>query len=147
MTSTRATTGATTGTANTDMSGWTGWVIFAGIMMLMVGAFHVIQGIVALVQDTYYLVGQQGLVVSVDYTTWGWVHTILGIVVILAGVALLAGQLWARIVAVILAFGSALVNIAFLAAYPIWSLAMIAIDVVVIWAVTVHGNELKPDKA
>ena len=115
--------------------------------MLMVGAFHVIQGIVALVQDTYYLVGQQGLVVSVDYTTWGWVHTILGIVVILAGVALLAGQLWARIVAVILAFGSALVNIAFLAAYPIWSLAMIAIDVVVIWAVTVHGNELKPDKA
>ena len=131
----------------TGTSGWTGWVVFAGIMMLMVGAFHVIQGIVALVQDTYYLVGQQGLVVSVDYTTWGWVHTILGIVVILAGVALLAGQLWARIVAVILAFGSALVNIAFLAAYPVWSLAMIAIDVLVIWAVTVHGNELKPDKA
>lgn len=131
----------------TGTSGWTGWVVFAGIMMLMVGAFHVIQGIVALVQDTYYLVGQQGLVVSVDYTTWGWVHTILGIVVILAGLALLAGQLWARIVAVILAFGSALVNIAFLAAYPVWSLAMIAIDVLVIWAVTVHGNELKPDKA
>ena len=129
---------------NYGTSGWTGWIVFAGVMMLMMGAFHVIQGLVALFQDTYYLVGQEGLVVQVDYTTWGWVHTILGAVVILAGVALLAGQMWARIVAIILAFGSALVNIAFLGAYPIWSLMMIAIDVLVIYAVTMHGKEMKP---
>jgi len=151
MSNTRQATGTKTGAATRDTydtadgtSGWTGWIVFAGVMMLMMGAFHVIQGLVALFQDTYYLVGQEGLVVQVDYTTWGWVHTILGAVVILAGVALLAGQMWARIVAIILAFGSALVNIAFLGAYPLWSLTMIAIDVLVIYAVTMHGKEMKP---
>ncbi|WEO78941.1 hypothetical protein BJQ94_07875 [Cryobacterium sp. SO2] len=147
MTTTRQATGTRTGTESMDnygTSGWTGWIVFAGVMMLMMGAFHVIQGLVALFEDTYYLVGQEGLVVQVDYTTWGWVHTILGAVVILAGIALLAGQMWARIVAIILAFGSALVNIAFLGAYPVWSLTMIAIDVLVIYAVTMHGKEMKP---
>ncbi|MGY4856563.1 DUF7144 family membrane protein [Cryobacterium sp. AP23] len=157
MTTTRQNTGtaqsarttATYGASapDTGMSGWTGWIVFAGVIMIMMGAFHVIQGLVALFQDTYYLVAQEGLVVQVDYTTWGWVHTILGAVVILAGVALLAGQMWARVVAVVLAFCSALVNIAFLAAYPIWSLTMIALDVVVIFAVTAHGKELKPVEA
>ena len=150
MSTTRQATGTTTGAttesyaADTEVSGWTGWIVFAGVMMLMMGAFHVIQGLVALFQDTYYLVGQEGLVVQVDYTTWGWVHTILGAVVILAGVALLAGQMWARVIAIILAFGSALVNIAFLGAYPLWSITMIAIDVLVIYAVTMHGKEMKP---
>jgi len=125
-------------------TGWMGWIMFAGVMMLLMGAFHAIQGLVALFQDTYYLVAEQGLIVQADYTTWGWVHLILGAVVVLAGIALLAGQMWARIVAVILAFGSALVNIAFLGAYPLWSLMMIAVDVLVIYAVTVHGKEMKP---
>jgi hypothetical protein len=152
MTTTRQAPGSTTGAdtrenyagTDTGMSGWTGWIVFAGVMMVMMGSFHVIQGLVALFQDTYYLVGSEGLVLQVDYTTWGWVHTILGAVVILAGVALLAGQMWARIIAVILAFVSALVNIAFLGAYPLWSLTMIALDVVVIYAVTAHGKDLKP---
>jgi hypothetical protein len=153
MTTTRQATGTTTGAERMDSystdgtSGWTGWIVFAGVMMLMMGAFHVIQGLVALFQDTYYLVGSEGLVVQVDYTTWGWVHTIVGAVVILAGVALLAGQMWARIIAVILAFLSAMVNIAFLGAYPLWSLMMIAIDVLVIYAVTMHGKEMKPISA
>ena len=125
-------------------SGWQSWIVFAGVMMLLMGTFHAIQGLVALFQDTYYLVAEQGLILQADYTTWGWVHLILGAVVVLAGIALLAGQMWARIVAVILAFGSALVNFAFLGAYPLWSLLMIAIDVLVIYAVTVHGKEMKP---
>ncbi|MCU1445077.1 hypothetical protein [Cryobacterium sp.] len=128
-------------------TGWQSRIVFAGVMMLMMGTFHAIQGLVALFQDTYYLVAEQGLIIQADYTTWGWVHLILGAVVVLAGIALLAGQLWARIVAVILAFGSALVNIAFLGAYPLWSLLMIAIDVLVIYAVTVHGKEMKPASA
>jgi len=150
MSTPRQATGTRTGAETTQnygnepgMSGWTGWIVFAGVMMLMMGAFHVIQGLVALFQNTYYLVGQQGLVVQVNYTTWGWVHTILGVVVVLAGIALLAGQMWARVVAIILAFVSALVNIAFLGAYPIWSISMIAIDVLVIYAVTMHGSEMK----
>jgi vacuolar-type H+-ATPase subunit I/STV1 len=128
-------------------TGWLGWIAFAGVMMLLMGTFHAIQGLVALFQDTYYLVAESGLIVQADYTTWGWVHLILGVVVVLAGIALLAGQMWARVVAVILAFGSALVNIAFLGAYPLWSMIMIAVDVLVIYAVTVHGKEAKALKA
>jgi len=81
--------------------------------------------------------------VSVDYTAWGWVHLIGGIIMALAGISLFAGRMWARVVGVILALASAIVNVAFLSAYPIWSAIMIALDVLVIWALTVHGAEMK----
>lgn len=127
----------------TQMTGWVGWVAFAGVMMLLVGTFHVIQGLVAVFRDEYFLVTKSGLTVNVDYTTWGWTHIIGGAVLILAGIAVFSGQVWARTVGVILAMLSAIVNIAFLAAYPIWSVTMIAVDVLVIWALTVHGGELR----
>jgi hypothetical protein len=128
---------------DTEPTGWTGWVVFGGMMMMILGTFHAFQGLVALFKDEYYLVTSKGLTVNVDYTAWGWTHLLLGIVVALAGMALLAGQTWARVVAVILAFVSAVVNVGFLAAYPIWSSLMIGLDVLVIWAVIVHGDELK----
>lgn len=124
-------------------TGWVGWIFFAGTMMILLGMFHAFQGFVALFQDEYFLVGKNGLTVHVDYTTWGWVHLIVGIIIVAAGAGLLAGQLWARVVGVLLAVASALVNIAFLAAYPIWSSIMIAIDILVIWALTVHGSEMR----
>lgn len=124
-------------------SGWVGWIAFAGTMMLLLGSFHLIQGIIALFQDEYYLVGANGLTVELDYTQWGWTHVILGTLVAAAGLALLVGQMWARVVAVVVAFVSAIVNIGFLAAYPVWSTIMITIDVLVIWAVMVHGREMK----
>ena len=126
-----------------EPTGWTGWIVFASVMMLMLGMFHAFQGIVALVKDEYFLVSDTGLVVSVDYTAWGWTHLLLGVVVAAAGAALFTGQMWARIVGVVVALGSAMVNLAFLAAYPIWSITMIAVDVLVIWALTVHGREMK----
>jgi len=121
----------------------TGAVAFAGVLLIMVGLFHAIQGLVALFNDSVYLVGPKGLVINVDYTAWGWIHLIGGIIVVLAGVALFAGKMWARILAVIVAVISAIINVVFLPAYPIWSTMMIAIDVLVIWAVTVHGSEMK----
>jgi len=133
--------------AEPEQTGWMGWILFAATMMLMLGIFHAIQGLVALFQDEYYLVGKNGLTVHVDYTTWGWVHLILGILVAGAGAGLLAGQMWARIVGVLVCLVSSVVNIAFLAAYPIWSLIMIAVDVLVIWAITVHGREMKANRA
>jgi hypothetical protein len=125
------------------MSGWVGWIAFAGVMMLLVGSFHIIQGLVAVFEDEYFLVSTSGLAVSVDFTTWGWTHIIGGIVLVLAGIAVFSGQIWARSVGVVLAMLSAILNIAFLAAYPIWSVTMIAVDILVIWALTVHGAELK----
>ena len=126
-----------------EVTGWVGWIIFAGTMMALVGTFHVIQGLVALFDDTYYLVGQNGLVVEVNYTTWGWAHLISGVVVFGAGLALFSGKMWARTVGVILASISMILNFAFIAAFPVWSLTIIALDVFVIYALTAHGGEMK----
>jgi hypothetical protein len=124
-------------------TGWVGWIVFAALMLVMVGIFHVMQGLVALFRDEVYVVGSDGLVVSVDYTSWGWTHVIGGALAILVGACLVAGQMWARVAAVVVAVLSAVVNIMFLPAYPVWSMIMIAVDVLVIWAVTVHGAEVK----
>jgi hypothetical protein len=124
-------------------TGWVGWVLFAGSMLVLLGCFHVIQGLVALLRDEVYAVTPSGLVVNADYTAWGWTHLIGGAIAILVGGCLLAGQMWARIVAVLVALLSAIVNVAFLPAYPVWSAIMIAVDILVIWAVTLHGSELK----
>ena len=122
---------------------WVGWVVFAGMMLVLLGSFHVIQGLVALFRDEVFVVGQRGLVVNVDYTAWGWTHVIGGAIAILVGACLLAGQMWARVVAVVVAMLSAIVNVAFIPAYPVWSVMMVAVDVLVIWAITVHGSEIK----
>ena len=120
-------------------------VLFGGIMMLMMGGFQIIEGFVALFKDDYYLVTRNGLVVNVDYTTWGWTHLLIGLVAVAAGIGVLLGQMWARVIGIIIAVVSALANIAFLSAYPVWSTIIIATDVLVIYALTVHGSEVKAD--
>jgi hypothetical protein len=124
-------------------SAWTGWIAFAGTIMVMLGIFHAIQGLVALFNSDYYAVSKSGLVVHADFTAWGWVQLIAGIIVAIAGVCLFMGQMWARVVGIILAMVSAIINVGFLSAYPLWSLIMIALDVTVILALTVHGSEMK----
>ncbi|WP_127127294.1 hypothetical protein [Georgenia sp. SYP-B2076] len=138
-----AASGAGMGTRDEDAGGWVGWLMFAGTMMWVVGMFHAIQGLIALFSADYYLVGASGLAVQIDFSTWGWVHLIGGVVIIIAGVGVFAGQTWARVVGVILAVVSALLNFAFIAAYPFWSMIMIAVDVFVIYALCVHGRALK----
>ena len=126
-----------------EPTAWAGWVVFGGVMLMMMGAFQVIEGLVALFDDGFYLVRQNGLVVNVNYNTWGWIHLLIGVVAVLAGIGLLAGNMIARIVGVVAAFLSALVNLAFISAYPIWSAIVITLDVIVIYAIIVHGRELK----
>lgn len=124
---------------------WVGWILFAGVMMILIGAFQAIAGLVALFRDTYYLVTSSGLLLSVDYTTWGWVHLVLGAVLIAGGLAVMRGLVWGRVLGVVLAALSALANLAFLAAYPLWSVLVIALDVLVIFALTVHGSDIRED--
>jgi hypothetical protein len=126
-----------------DPTAWTGWVVFASFMMIMVGSFQAIEGLVALFDDGWYHVTQNGLLVEADYTVWGWTHLLLGALLIVAGVGVLAGNTVARAVAVVLAAISALVNLAFIEAYPIWAVLIITIDVLVIYALVVHGRELR----
>ena len=127
--------------ARNQPTGWIGWVFFASLMMMLVGGFQAINGLVALFKDDFYLVSEKALLVF-NYTTWGWVHLLMGIVIFAAGVALMNGATWARIVGVFLAGLSLFANMAFLAAYPLWSILMIVIDILVIYALTVHGSEL-----
>jgi hypothetical protein len=124
-------------------SGWTGWIVFAGTMMVMIGSLHIIQGLVALFNDDYYLVAKSGLTVHLDYTGWGWTHIILGAIVAASGLGLYSGRMAARIVGVVVCAISLLVNFAFIAAYPFWCTIVIAVDLFVIFALTVHGKEMK----
>ncbi|MGH3344973.1 MAG: DUF7144 family membrane protein [Carbonactinosporaceae bacterium] len=124
-------------------TGWVGWVLFAGVVMILIGFFHVIAGIAALLQEDYFLVGQNDMLVDVDFTSWGWAHLALGVVVFLVGVGILAGQTWARMLGILFAVVSAIVSLGFLAAYPLWSILIIALDIVVIYSLAVHGREVK----
>jgi hypothetical protein len=125
----------------TEPSGWViGLAVFAGVLMIASGIFQVIAGLVALFQNEIYVVGQQ-YVVSFDVTTWGWIHLLVGIAVILAGCAVLTGQLWGRVVGIGLAVLSMIANFAFLPYYPFWALAIIALDVFVIWALCSYDRE------
>ena len=124
-------------------TGWVGWVVFAGTMMLLIGFFHIIEGLVAILDPDYFLVTDGGLTVHLDYTAWGWTHLIGGVIIGCAGLGLFLGQMWARVIGIGLAGISAVVNFAFIAAYPFWCLTVIALDVLVILALTVHGKEIK----
>jgi hypothetical protein len=143
MTDTSRRRSAETARYDDEPTAWAGWVVFAGVMLIMLGTFQIIQGLVALFDDGFYLVNSNGLVVDVDYNTWGWVHTGIGLIAVLAGLGLLAGNMAARVVGIVIAFLSALVNLAFLSAYPVWSTIMITVDIIVIYAIIVHGRELK----
>jgi hypothetical protein len=127
----------------TRASGWVGWVVFSGILMVMLGMFHALMGVVALFNDEYFLVARNGLVLSLDYTTWGWVHLIIGLAAVAAGFGVLVAHLWARVIGIILAMVSAVTNIVFIAASPVWSTIVIVMDVLIIYALSVHGREVK----
>lgn len=118
-----------------------GLTVFAGAMMILIGSFQVVQGMVALFNDNFYVVGEE-YVFQFDVTTWGWVHLLMGIVVAVAGFGLFSGAVWARTVGVILAGLSAVANFLWLPYYPVWSLLIIALNVLVIWALVAHGRDI-----
>lgn len=117
-----------------------GFIIFAGVAMIMIGVFHAFQALVALFNDDFYVVGQKWIF-EFDLTTWGWIHLIVGIGVAAAGFFVFSGAVWARSVGIAVAAVSALLNFMWLPYYPIWSLVIIALDVLVIWALSVHGRD------
>ncbi len=119
-----------------------GWVVFASIMLIMAGVFGIIDGLVALIHDEVYLVTEE-LVLAFDFTTLGWIHLIVGIIVTTAGFAVMSGQLWARMVGVLAATASAIAQIAFITAFPLWSVLVIGIDVLIIYGLLVHGEEVE----
>ncbi len=124
-----------------QVTGWVGWIWFGAIVMIIVGAFNLIDGLVALFKHTVY-VTTSGQLIVFNYTTWGWIFLILGIVQILVGLSLMANAgLGSRIVAIILVTLSMIAQISFITANPFWSILVIGLCVLVLWALCVHGDE------
>jgi hypothetical protein len=131
-----------TDTRMTGPTGWVGWITFAGIMMVILGALQAFYGVVAIVNDEWVLWGN-GDAVVVDITAWGWIHLVIGVVVVLAGLGVLAGNMLARLIGVLVAGVSLIASFLALPLYPVWSLVVITLDVLVIWALVAHGSEMK----
>ena len=139
MTSAKRTENATTTSRPSTTA--IGLTVFAGVMMIVLGVMQVIQGAVALFNDDFYVVGQEW-VFEFDLTTWGWIHLLVGALLAVAGFFVFQGALWARLVGIAVAAVSIVLNFMWLPYYPIWSLLIIALDVFVIWALTVHGRDI-----
>ena len=116
-----------------------GLILFAAIMMIMTGAFQALSGLIGIFENEFY-VATRDYLFEFDATTWGWTHLILGVIVIMAGLGLMSGQTWARVVGITLALLSAIANFLFIPYYPFWSMTIIALDVFVIWALAAHGG-------
>ena len=120
-------------------SGWViGGVTFASTIMILVGIFQAFAGLAAIIDDGFYVI-TQNYAFDLDTTAYGWIHLILGIVIVCAGFALWARKVWAATVAIFLAMLSAIANFFFIPYYPFWSILMIALAVWVIWALTRPG--------
>jgi hypothetical protein len=125
-----------------ERSGWAvGWTWFAAIMMIWIGIWHVIAGLAALIEDTFFVIGRE-YAFEFDVTTWGWIHLVAGVVVLLAAFGLFSGAVWARTVGVIMAVISGIAAFMWMPWYPVWAIVILIADIGVIWSLTVHGRDI-----
>jgi hypothetical protein len=128
-------------TYDVEPSGWSGVLGFGGTMAIIIGVLHALSGLSAIFKDEeYFVVPQRDLIVNVDYTAWGVAQLIFGILAVAVGWGILKRQKWARIGGVIFAGLSIILNLGFLDAKPVWSSMVIAFDVLLIFALTAHGD-------
>jgi len=124
-----------------DTAGWVvGLSLFAGIMMIITGLFNAMEGVVALARNEVYVLAPR-YIFAFDLTTWGWIQIVLGIIVLAAGIGVVTGRLWGRVVGITIAALTMLANFAFIPYYPIWSMLIIALNVFVIWALCIYDRD------
>ena len=127
-------------------SGWVGWIWFAAWLLILGGVFQIIHGIVAITHGEDYYGPHTQVAVELGYNAWGWIHIFLGIFMIVGGLSLAKGHMYGRLIAVLAATSSAIGNIAALGgANSGWAFLLIVMDLFVIWAVMVHGQEARRD--
>jgi hypothetical protein len=129
--------------SRTPSLAWENWAYFSAAVMALLGMFWALLGLVALVDDQYFTYRTNELLVIEGYVPWGWAHLLGGLLALTAGAGILwGGRPWARRTAILVACVSAVVNLGFLGASPAWSTIMIAMAVVAVYALTVHGWEV-----
>jgi predicted membrane metal-binding protein len=123
-------------------SAWSGWIGFAGWLMLIVGGLDFFEGLIAIIRGQYYVLTANQVIVF-DTTTWGWITLIWGIVLFLAGLALLAGSTWSRWFAIVVLSLNVFGQLGFVgsAQYPLWALTVLVLTVVVLYALIVHWHD------
>ena len=125
--------------ATREVSGSTvGFVVFAGVMMMLIGTFHAFTGLAAIIQNEFFVVGRN-YAYELDVTAWGWLHLIYGVIVAAAGWGVFSGATWARVVGITLAAISAIGNFFFVPYQPVWAILIIALDVLVIAALSAYS--------
>ena len=133
-----------TSTSATHRARPAGWVVglslFAGILMIVNGVFNLVEGLVALFHDEVYVTTTR-YVFAFDLTTWGWIHLVVGLIVLVAGFGVISGRIWGRVVGIGIALVSMILNFAFIPYYPVWSLLIIVLNVFVIWALCVFDRD------
>jgi hypothetical protein len=129
--------------ARGEPTGWVGWVYFAATMLAIVGGLQVIAGLTGIFNADFYVVAQGGHLIALDYNTWGWMQLALGVVAIAAAIGLTMGRMWAQIVCIVVAIFIGIVNLAFIGAYPWWTIASLVVTGLVIYAITLHGDEVR----
>jgi hypothetical protein len=121
---------------------WSGWIGFAGLMIMILGAIDFFEGLIAVIRGEYYAFTSQGLIIF-DTTTWGWLAMIMGVVLFLVGLGLTGGAGWARWVAIIVLVVNLLGNIGWVGSsnQPIWALTVVALEIIVLFALTARWSD------
>jgi hypothetical protein len=120
-------------------SGWFAAVIGVGVLLIILGLWNAIDGLTALLAGGF-VVADAERVFALDVAAWGWVLLAIGVVEVCAGIALFIGARWARVVAVLVAGFNGIVQLAFLAAYPVGAILIMVVAAAVIWTIVKHGD-------
>jgi hypothetical protein len=123
---------------------WSGWIGLAGVLLALMGLLDFVEGLLAVTRDSYYDLTAEQIIVF-DVKTWGWIMMIWGVVVAGAGYALITGKAWARWFTLFIASANLVVQLGFVGSgsYPLWALVIVALDILVIYAVTVRWSDYK----
>jgi hypothetical protein len=122
-----------------EPSGWAlSGVVFAASMLTLIGLFQIVAGLVAIIDDDFFLVARN-YTFDLDTSAWGWLHLLIGLLLVFTGYGLFSRQTWAGVTAMVLAMLTAVENFFFIPYYPFWSILVIALSVWVMWALTRPG--------
>lgn len=122
-------------------TGWVGWIYFAAALLLVNGGMQIVAGLTGIFHGNFYAT-YNGTALFFNYGTWGWIHLLFGIAIVATGIGLITGKLWSQVAAIILVILAAISHMTFLSVYPWWSIILLIIDGLIIYALTMHGDEI-----